>query len=158
MAWTPPTTVATGAPLTSTAYNAQVVTNLQILGGALTSYTPTLTNITLGTGSTVVAKAALVGKLLLCKGRITFGTSGALTGAPRVSLPATIQDYIVNTSLAVGTCWDNSASASFHRFVVAATSTSITWQDASGTALSATVPFTWAVNDWLSWNFECEVA
>jgi len=54
-----------------------------------TSYSPTLVNVTLGTGGTSVFAYSVSGTTVSVRGVITFGTGGALTGSPTFTFPLT---------------------------------------------------------------------
>jgi len=68
---------------------------------AWTSYTPTFTNFTLGTGTITLAKYVKLGKTVHMKVLITLGGSSVVSGRIGVSLPVTATgdnlDRITNT-------------------------------------------------------------
>ncbi len=62
---------------------------LMSTGGAYTPYTPTLGNITLGSGGVAAARWKVVdGSTLFLRARITLGTGGSFSGAGTISLPS----------------------------------------------------------------------
>jgi hypothetical protein len=91
MAWTDPTTRATGFVVTAAVWNADVVNNLKEIGDAWTAYTPawtaSTTNPTIGNG-TIVGRWISAGKMVLFKIQVTIGTTTTLgTGNYSITLP-----------------------------------------------------------------------
>lgn len=132
-----------------------------LFANAWIAYTPTLTNITLGSGGTSAFYYQVVGKTINVRGRITLGTSGTLTGAATFTLPvnAVLDQQFWNCD---GEMTDASASAFYPAFIrVFTTGAQITAMNASGTYVShtltsATVPFTWTVSDVINVSFSYE--
>lgn len=128
--------------------------------GAPASRTPTLTNITLGTGGVNQQWYTVDGKICEVWGSVKLGTGGALTGSPNVNLPFTSKTrsdmvwvgparyHDPGIRLWVGVCYIMS-NQSIIAFVQA--------QGGTGN-LSGTEPFTWGVNDELSYRIEYEIA
>lgn len=126
------------------------------------AYTPTLTNITLGSGGTSAFFYQRVGKAVNVRGRITLGATGALTGVATFTLP-------VNSILS-DQFWDfgailNDSGTTFYPGVVRvgtstatvlATNAAATYTTAVNT--SATIPFTWASSDVINVGFTYESA
>ena len=54
---------------------------------AWTTYTPTLSNVTLGTGGTSTFKYCQLGKNIFIRGSISVGTGGTVTSAVNFTLP-----------------------------------------------------------------------
>ena len=88
MAWNTPSTWLAGAVLTAAQLNAQLRDNMKAIGDPWTTYTPTLTNFTVGAG-TVVAKTLSAGKAIRLGLHLTGGSGAAATGALRITLPVT---------------------------------------------------------------------
>lgn len=144
-----------------TFYNGSAWGNL-VWPDAWIAYTPTLTNITLGSGGTSAFFYQRVGKAVNVRGRITLGTSGALTGVATFTLP-------VNSILS-DQFWDfgailNDSGTTFYPGVVRvgtstatvlATNAAATYTTAVNT--SATIPFTWASSDVINVGFTYESA
>jgi hypothetical protein len=144
-----------------TFYNGSAWGNL-VWPDAWIAYTPTLTNITLGSGGTSAFFYQRVGKAVNVRGRITLGTSGALTGVATFTLP-------VNSILS-DQFWDfgailNDSGTTFYPGVVRvgtstatvlATNAAATYTTAVNT--SATIPFTWASTDVINVGFTYESA
>lgn len=131
---------------------------------AWTPYTPTLTNVTLGTGTQVNnAKYKQVGKTVDFVGTIVLGTGGALTGLASVSLPVTAAvDATTGAGLGAGTAllFDSSTAANRQPGAVThGASTLVFW--GTGGQVAATVPFAgtaWAVGDFIRYALRYEAA
>jgi len=125
------------------------------------AYTPTLTNITLGTGGTAAFYYQSVGKAVNVRGRITLGTGGTLTGAATFTLPinAVLDQQFWNCD---GEMTDTSASAFYPALIrIFTTGAQLSALNASGTYVShtltsATVPFTWTSGDIINVGFSYE--
>lgn len=143
-----------------TLYNGSGWQNM-LFASAWIAYTPTLTNITLGSGGTSAFYYQVVGKTINVRGRITLGTGGTLTGAATFTLPvnAVLDQQFWNCN---GEMTDASASAFYPAFIriyttgvqINAMNTSSTY--VSHTLTSATVPFTWTLNDVINVGFSYE--
>ena len=132
--------------------------------GAYTDYTPSFTNFTLGDG-TVVARYTQVQDFVHYWGLITLGSTSSMGTAPQLTLPVTsanttnnnfssnvwYEDPGVQNATGVMTTIAAGAQAYFNVFV-----TSGTYGQA--TALTATVPFTWATGDRIQFNMVYEAA
>jgi len=131
------------------------------------AWTPTLTNLTAGNGTTV-ARYYQNGKLVIGYFIFTFGSTSSITGSVSVSLPvnastsypltglapagnSTLEDYVNTTYKG-----DVGVYRDLQRFFVYVMNASSTY--ASQAALSSTVPFTWGTNDVLYFNFVYEAA
>lgn len=129
-------------------------TNLPIsdIGGAWTSWTPTLTasttNPTLGTGSDASGRYAQINKSVFFYATFTFGTGAAAgTGSYQISLPITAK----NALNVVGSGWLYDSSANrLETCVVRLGATTYAWcyQTATSTyQTQAAQPWTWAQGD-----------
>ena len=124
------------------------------------AYTPTLTNITIGTGGTTAFFYQEVGNQTNVRGRITLGTGGALTGVATFSLPS--------NAVTADQFWDAGCvmidgGTMFHPGTVrVGTSTAtVLAHNTSGTYghivnTSATIPFTWTSTDVINVGFSYE--
>jgi len=127
-------------------------TGLKWDNDAWTSYTPTLTNVTLGNG-TMVAAYKQIGKTVVFKIEFTFGTTTSFTSNPFFSLPITainnnIYSYIGNIHIL------DAGINNYVGLVQLDTTTTISPKviNASGTyatqtTISSTIPFTWGNAD-----------
>jgi hypothetical protein len=142
-----------------TFYNGTAWGNL-LWGDAWIAYTPTLSNITLGSGGTSAFFYQRVGKMVNVRGRITLGTSGALTGVATFTLPsnAISSDQFWNS----GCVLNDSGTTFYPGMVRVGTSTAtVLALNAAGTYTtavntSAIIPFTWAINDVINVGFSYE--
>lgn len=149
-----PANVSVGAnDLILTADSSQS-TGLTYTGG-WTTWTPTLTGMTLGNG-TIIARYQKIGKIVNAYFSFILGSTSAISSFPRFSLPiAPSQSYLVFPSWYkdegvadyTGTILITSGDA-FPRVGVA----SGTY--VSDSAISSTVPFTWGSTD----RFFCELS
>lgn len=149
------TSAANRIPFFSGSGTADYISFEGLIGDWL-AYTPTVTNITLGTGGTVTGKYAQIGKLLVWESVVTLGTGGVLTGSPKVSTPVTIDGGSTNRWMGIGRYFDASPAGRYFGPLDVFSASNIEPRviNCAGTyavdaALSATVPFTWAINDTL---------
>src|SRR5690606_8079169 len=118
------------------------------------SWSPTVTNVTLGNGSQSAIYTKL-GHFVACTYRLVFGTTTAISGDVGVTLPATA----FAQRMVAGDALFEDASTPANRadgvVIQLASSTQVLIRRAAATSLSASVPFTWAVNDVLtaSWFY-----
>ena len=155
MAWTSPSTWVAGAILTATQLNAQLRDNFKAIGDPWTSYTSTLTNVTLGTGGTSVARFASPGKLTFWSISITLGTGGAVSGTLGISLPVASRLRFAGTIFGDATLWDSSANAFrvWHATHDATSNgTRVFLTDDTGNVAGAAAPWTWASGDKIEIN------
>ena len=131
------------------------------------TWSPTLTNLTAGNGTTV-ARYYQDGKLVIGYFIFTFGSTSSITGQPQISVPVNMStSYPLTGLVPIGTSTleDNGVSSfkgdiggyrDLQRFFVYVFNASATYVTQSG--LSATVPFTWGTNDVIYFNFIYEAA
>jgi len=136
-------------------------------GGAWTTFTPTLTNVTLGTGSSNAGQYSIFNKILFMRGKFVLGTGGSVTGGIILTMPTgtmavtpTMQ-FQPNGSVIM----TDSGVNSFFGVGLQATTSTIAFYvlGASGTytnviSSSSTVPFTWGVGDNCEWAFTIQLA
>lgn len=130
--------------------------------GAWTTWTPTLSNLTLGNG-TVVARYKLIGKTLHYHFRFTLGSTSAVGTGPAFTLPFTPHSsYVAFTdNVGDGMLRDNSASqyrAGGWLTTTSGTTVQIFHSSTTTVTVTATVPFTWAVGDSLVCSGSIELA
>ena len=123
------------------------------------AYTPTLSNITLGSGGTSAFYYQVVGKQVNVRGRITLGTTGALTGVATFSLPINAitadQFWDAGAMLVDGTnFYPGMVRVGTSTATVLAIAASGTYTSAGNTAFN--VPFTWAMGDVINVGFSYE--
>ena len=124
------------------------------------AWTPTLSGITAGNGTTV-ARYAQSGKFVTGSFIFTFGSTSAITGNVNFTLPVTGRATFVQTTTAtflrtsvgynIGTTITDTT-----KIYVGALVTSTAY--GSFVDLSATIPHTWVNGDFISVNFSYEAA
>ena len=129
---------------------------------AWTSYTPTITNFTLGNG-TVTARYKLIGKTLLLQCKIVFGSTSSISGSPIFYMPfsAKISNMQGTANILIqdfGTAYYKAMSAdgAGNYFYIYAESANGTYVRDIG--ISSTVPMTWASTDYFIINGTYEAA
>ena len=124
----------------------QVVTAAQLnalqdgIQAAWTSYTPTLTGITIANG-TIVAAYRQIGKTIEVQGLITAGTSTTYSGAFSVSLPVTAA--AASTGQAIGACIAAPAGTRYACVAALATTTTMNFVVGAGGTVGAAAPAAW---------------
>jgi len=119
------------------------------------TYTPTINNVTLGSGSTVSAAYSVLGKAVIVQFYFALGSTTTIDGDINFSLP--ISHASSNRSGQAGTCvvLDSSAGTRFPGTVLLSGTPGnafIRVGNAAGTyvtqvACSSSAPMTWAIND-----------
>jgi hypothetical protein len=124
-----------------------------------TSYTPTLTNVTLGNG-TLTGNYIRMGALCFAQGRLVFGSTTAFTASPYFGLPFSISGIsnALQTPLGNLSLYDSSAGA--YRFWQCAPGGSgyFLVRDPGGSTITAASPWTWATGDIVQWSLAYQVA
>jgi len=170
VAWTTPKTdFAPGNVLTSAQMNA-IGNNLDAIGGAWTSYTPALTNLTLGTGGTVNGYYVQAGKFVWVDIVAVLGSSGfSVSNNPEFGLPNSTTfaaHYTTNVST-VGSAIvvDQVALTRYQGYarVQSSSSVAVGLANVSGSyvatsGVNATTPFTWGAADEFHLHFWYESA
>jgi hypothetical protein len=128
-------------------------------GGGWTTYTPTLTNCTLGNG-TVTAKYRQIGKMVNVYFNFLLGSTSSIGSSPNFSLPV---NAVVGSILYNAYFQDAGTNTYMGGINIAPTTAEIYIPNVSGTypsyaAVTATVPFTWTTNDFIRTIFSYEVA
>jgi len=131
--------------------------------GNWTTYTPTLTNLTLGTGGSSFCEWRDEGHWAHVRLRFTLGSSGFTVGTlPTATLPVAMSaPFSTNARLDNdATYFDTSATQTFAGDLscIASSTTAVrflAWPSSVGLAqpVTATAPFTWAAGDVLSVEF-----
>jgi hypothetical protein len=152
--------LAVGADGTTLVADSTEATGLK-WGGGSTSYTPTLTSITIGNG-TNVASYVRVGNIISIDGVITFGSTTSIAAGAKISLPVnakrtkliscTVHYEDVGTNNYIGYVYFDSASTA--RFYVVETGGAYSQFQ----SISGTIPFTFTTNDVIYYQFTYEVA
>jgi hypothetical protein len=123
------------------------------------AYTPTLSNITLGSGGTSAFYYQVVGKQVNVRGKITLGTTGALTGIATFTLP--VNSILADQFFGNATLEDKGVQFFQGQVRVGINTGGVHAVNTAGTygvlpATSATVPFTWGSMDviWVNFSYE----
>jgi hypothetical protein len=130
--------------------------------GTWSAWTPTLTNLTLGSGATSTHRYSEINKVVVFRSKIVLGTGGSIGGAFSMTLPVnayatasvTASVNLLNSggSVFLGAVSNNGVGA----IEVQALSASGTY--ASMTPVTTGVPFGWDVNDIITINGVYEAA
>lgn len=123
--------------------------------GAWTTYTPTVTNLTKGSGGTLTAAWSQDGKTVSASGQFVFGPGSAVGTLPTFTLPsAAVRDAVGAARLVdsgtrgySATCYVTTGSDQV-RFALP---TAVDY-------ITATNPMTWATGDQIVWSITYEVA
>jgi hypothetical protein len=128
------------------------------------SYTPTLTNITLGNG-TVDFTYVQLGKTVHVHGRLTFGSTTSISGSANFSLPVSGRTMpVTGAAFAYGSSILRAAATDYEGIAVAGTTGIVcsafnsAGTYAARTNTSATVPATWTTGDLISFSITYEAA
>jgi len=127
---------------------------------AWTAFTPTWTGITAGTGASNTGQYSLNNKILHFRCKYVLGTSGSLSATPVLTVPASATLATSPTMFWVPSVSAVGVDTGVNSYPLAVAQVSTTTfgfyvQTASGTYLtdttnvSATLPFTWAVGDFI---------
>lgn len=131
------------------------------------SWTPTVTNVTVGTGPTTSYTYAQLGKIVIVRLSLTLGTSGAVSGTPTFSLPVTAS-ATANTNLTPGGIgYFNRGGVEYYGYVQLASTTTMAFYMfnaastyLTNTAITSTIPFgtAWTAADRMRTQFIYEAA
>lgn len=153
----------------ATQYNAglsagQVLTaaTMNSIGAAWETWTPVLTasvtNPTLGTGSSQTGRWAQIQKIVTGQGKIKFGTAGTANGSGTyfVSLPTAAQ---AATGGPCGTVFifDGTVTTRVGVLIMSTTTTCSIRYD-GGTLVTNLLPWTWGTDDEINYQFTYEAA
>jgi hypothetical protein len=136
----------------------QVLTAAQLNGiGETTSFTPTWSGLTVGNGTLNDAKYVRVQNLVYAQVTFTFGSTSAVTGNIFISPPVATSNGSQNAvgvglmaDVSTGAIYTTISSLAGGGIQTLATVTSGAY--ATFAQASATVPFTWATGDVLTFN------
>lgn len=128
------------------------------------SWTPTFSNFSLGNGTLNHAKYSRVGNLVMCRFRMTLGSTSSMGSDISVSLPVTANsEYVTDTYLGQARLLD-AGNAGYHAAVRLKSTTTIGFYGHSNTnptyggeyGLGSTAPFSWGNNDAIygQWMYE----
>lgn len=134
--------------------------------GVWVDYTPTTSNVDL-TGATMTARYTQMGKTVIGRVRIIFVAAAPVSGSVNIGLPVTSNglDGTSSTVYGYGSAYDSSINTAFTLNLLRSGTTSFALRCHSlsgsylrNSALSSTVPFTWATADEINIWFCYEAA
>lgn len=157
----PNTTVTViGNPLTNHTFTDNYYSVASVPAGFTDwyDYTTTTGGLITTTG-TIVSKVKFSGKTESIEGSFTLGASSAITGSVSFTIPvASVLPQLVD-------CWLQDSGTNTYKGIATISGSTVTIyaektnaETASVLALSSTVPFTWAVNDFISFKFDVRTA
>ena len=129
-----------------------------LIGSAWTSYTPTVTNITLGNG-TLVGKYHQIGKTVHLYVKLTFGSTTSFSGSnPGFTLPINNADSTGQVQVAGGI---SDAGVLYPAIILISQTLFNCYTMQNGSflpyaAMNSTSPMTWTTNDYLTVRFTYE--
>jgi len=130
-------------------------------GWVWTSYTPTLTNLTLGNG-TMSASYCIVGKTVIGRITITIGSTSSVGSGPMFTLPVTSSTSSVYP---IGQCRFAGSGAGYYGIVSQTNNTTAEFDTLNVastyptvTGISSTIPFSWADTNAIRAEFFYEAA
>ena len=139
--------------------NTASPTGLQWHGGAWTTWTPTINNVTVGNG-TILARYQQISSVVYFSMKFTFGSTSSIAGSPNFTVPiaaASANSYscfILDTGVQAYTGQAYlPAGSSLYLDLIDTTSSR-----AASAAFSATSPFTWGTGDFFLVSGSYEVA
>lgn len=150
MSWTTPPAFAAGDTTGVAAKLQRLSDDLNVLGGTWSTWSPTISGLTVGNG-TSVARWVNGPKAVDFSWMFTFGSTSAVTGALKITLPATAKS--ANQGFGDAAAFDTSAGFYYPMFGTTIDTSTINIWTGPTTAggryinIGSTVPFTWAAGD-----------
>jgi len=152
-----------GTTLKKTLYEELLAALVASFSPAWASWTPALTasssNPTLGSGSSQLGSYVKIGKMVMGRGYIAFGSSGAANGSGnyQLSLPVAASTTNVNP---IGTAIivDSNTATVNMRHVCPASATICNLRQQDGALVTQAAPWAWAANDYIAYSFFYEAA
>jgi len=131
------------------------------LPGAWTSFSPSITNLTVGAGGTLTGYYMQIGKLVYFRVYFKYGAGSSVSGGMVLTLPVTAATYGEKTPIGNARFFDNSTADIFWGHI--GNTGALYVDNAAGTyltyaALSSTVPMTWATDDYFTIQGSYEAA
>lgn len=144
---------------TVTVYNGSAWSTIGPVHGALTTFVPTWTNLTVGNGVLNICSYQRIGRTIHnYKVRFTFGTTTAVTGAITVSTPFAAEGNVTEYECCQNVIAYDSSAVQRHPMYTASVSTTSFKFRFGGADTSSTVPFTWATGDIIFFSITYEAA
>lgn len=131
-----------------------------------TSYSPSWTNLSAGTGASVSYAYTQTGKSVNYRGSITLGTSASVSGNISITVPVNVSGYGTLPKETIGSALYYDASATrYYSGVVRIDGTGANGlkfyscePTTNNGVVGATSPFTWAIGDRIQWQITYEGA
>jgi len=147
--------------------NANLSTDAGELGGSWTSWTPTWTNVTIGS-ATVTSAYKQIGKTVHFRLNVVWAANTSASGNQIFSLPVTAAAGVVPSTglgiIGVGNALDSGTNQYTLNVIIVSTTTASPYAFTAGGVylnpiqVSNTVPMTWATNDALNVSGTYEAA
>jgi hypothetical protein len=153
MTWSTPPTFAAGDKVGVAAKLQKLSDDLTVLGGALSTWSSGMTGITVGNGSQT-SRCMQAGKLTMFSYQFTFGSTSAVTGALKITLPATAK--FANQGFGNASAFDTSAGFYYPLFGTTIDANTVNIWTGPTTAgsryvnIGTSTPFAWATGDVIS--------
>lgn len=148
--------------------NAMLSTSSGELGAAWQSWTPTVNNVTQGSGAVLACAYARIGKTVICRFHLTLGTTPAVSGDVTFTLPVTPASFYTDNAnknnIGNASYMDGASTAGVGYIrILSSGNANFLVSRASGTytdvvVVSSTIPFTWAATDSFNATFMYEAA
>ena len=144
-------------------FTAAVLTAAELNAiGTYVAWTPTLNNITLGTGATSTHEYSLINKVVVFRSKIVLGTGGSMGGAFSLTLPVTASaTHSVTASVNLinaGGSFFPGAVSNIGTGTIEVHSINASATYATYTQVTTGVPFGWDVGDIITINGVYEAA
>jgi hypothetical protein len=160
--WATVTAPTTSTQISTTIFGTPVATNMGIIGGAWTAYTPTWS----ATGTNpVVVNGTLIGRYKQVDKTVHFeivytvGSTDTLgTGGYSWTLPPVTAQSGSHVAAGSGNFYDSSATTDFSRGALKSSTTAVQLNDGLGNRVGAATPVVPAVGDIISINGTYEAA
>lgn len=148
--------------------SGQVLTAAELnTGGAWTTFTPSLANVTLGVGGTNTGQYCIFNKTLFMRGKFVLGVGGSVAGVIAVTCPVTtmavsptmqfqLNGQVLYTDSGIASYTGTALQLTTSLIAFYVTNTAGTY--ASAVTSSGTVPFTFGVNDYVEYALTIQVA
>lgn len=123
--------------------------------GSMVGYTPTVANLTNGSGGTITAFAGRDGKMVDAQGQFVFGTGSAVGTVPTFSLPYAAARH------ASGSLWIVDSGTRGYAGICTVSATQSVVKFVLPTAIdyiSASNPMVWTSGDYFTWTIRYEAA
>lgn len=162
MAWSTPRTWTTGELVTAAYLNQEIRDNLEAIvplgPGAWTSYTPSNTNVTLGSG-TQVARYTKIGRTITLTYVLVFGTGTSFGGNIGIGAPVAAASVSNAAWLGAAEFFESGTNTRIGRARILTGQSVITLTaDSDIGDVNSSRPFSWTIGDALRFTITYEAA